>query len=143
MVEKKKKAKKAPEDAYVRSHTAPLYKITQDLLYKIDDILVFLQKDRRHTIGQHMLNSISDMISHICLAYDFPNTREEQLKLYLIEYHKLSSMLKLLQDKGYLDYRGKNYYVGLIEPLGLAFKQAKAWLSTTIDNAGISDCTTE
>ncbi len=124
------------EDKYKDSREAPLYKATEKLLSEVDDTLDYLQKDRKHTIGQHMLRIALEMLDCIAIAYDFPDRRIEQLQLYISRYNNLSTLLKMCENKGYLMHKGKNRYVEMIKPLGNAYRQAKGWLNATIQ-AGV------
>lgn len=119
------------EEKYKDSREAPLYKATERLLYLIDDLLSVLQRDRRHTHGQHMLKIVLGMLDCVSLAYDFPNERAEQLKRYLSLYNNLATILKMCESKGYLMSKGKNWYVELLQPLGVAHRQAMGWLKNT------------
>lgn len=71
---------------YRDSREAPLYKATEKLLYQVDDLFDFLQRGRKHTHGQHMLQIVLEMLDCVSLAYDFPGMRAEQLKLFLTRY---------------------------------------------------------
>ena len=125
------------EERYNDSREAPLYKATANLLYKVDDLLNFLQRDRKHTIGQHMLNIVLGMLDNVSLAYDFPEQRADQLKQYLTRYNNLSTLLELCEKKGYMCHNGKSLYIDFIKPLGVAHRQAKGWLKATIGTAGV------
>lgn len=127
------------EDKYTESREAPLYKATERLLWEIDDTLNYLSKDRRHTLGQQMLLIVLGMLDCISIAYDFPEQRVEQLKLYISKYNNLATILKLCENKGYLICKGKNKYIDMLKPLGNAYKQAKGWLNATIKEARVNN----
>ena len=131
------------EEKYKETREAPLYKATERLLWEVDDTLNYLQKDRKHTIGQHMLSIVLGMLDCISIAYDFPNQRIEQLQLYISRYNNLATLLKMCENKGYLIYKSKNKYIDMIKPLGNAYKQAKGWLNATIQQAGVGMSNTE
>ena len=119
------------ENKYGESREAPLFKATKRLLYDIDDLQNFLQRDKKHTHGQHMLNIVLEMLSCVSFAYDFPNERAERLKRYLTLYNNLCTILEMCEKKGYLIHKGRNYYVELLQPLGVAHRQVKGWLANT------------
>lgn len=125
------------DSRYSESREAPLYKATEKLLWEVDDTLNYLQKDRKHTLGQHMLDIVLGMLDCISIAYDFPNRRIEQLKLYISRYNNLATILKMCENKGYLVYKGKNKYIEMIKPLGNAYRQANGWLDATMKQAGV------
>ena len=127
------------EEKYKESREAPLYKATERLLWEIDDTLNYLCKDRRHTLGQHMLQIVLGMMDCISIAYDFPEQRAEQLRLYISKYNNLVTILKMCENKGYLIVKGKNRYIDMIKPLGNAYKQAKGWLNATIKEARVGN----
>lgn len=116
---------------YRESREAPLYKATERLLSQIDDLLDFLQRDRKHTLGQHMMLIVLGMLDRVSLAYDFPKKRAEQLAEYLTLYNNLATILKMCERKGYLIHKGKNMYVDILPTLGVAHRQAKGWLKDT------------
>ena len=127
------------EEKYKESREAPLYKATERLLLEVDDALNYLCKDRRHTLGQHMLQIVLGMLDCISIAYDFPEQRVEQLRLYISKYNNLATILKMCENKGYMIAKGKNKYIDMIKPLGNAYKQAKGWLNATIKEARVGD----
>ena len=120
------------DERYRDSREAPLYKATKRLLYDIDDLFDFLQRGRKHTHGQHMLNLVLEMLDCVSLAYDFPEIRAEQLKKYLCLYNNLCTILEMCEKKGYLMHKNKNFYIELLQPLGIAHRQAKGWLKDTM-----------
>ena len=130
------------EDKYKESREAPLYKATEKLLWEVDDTLNYLQKDRKHTLGQHMLVLVLGMLDCVSVAYDFPHRRIEQLQLYISKYNNFATILKMCENKGYLVDKGKNRYIEMIKPLGNAYKQARGWLEATIQ-AGVGMSNTE
>lgn len=81
------------EEKYRDSREAPLYKATERLLSQIDDLFDFLQRGRKHTHGQHMLNIVLGMLDCVSLAYGFPKMRAEQLQLYLTRYNSYMGYL--------------------------------------------------
>ena len=116
---------------YRDSRESPLYKATEKLLYQVDDLFDFLQRGRKHTHGQHMLQIVLEMLDCVSLAYDFPGMRAEQLKLFLTRYNNLATILKMCEKKGYLVHRDKNLYVEMIPTLGVVHRQAVGWLKDT------------
>jgi hypothetical protein len=130
-------------DKYTDGREIPLYKATETLLYDVDNLINFLQKDRKHTLGQHMLLLVLDMLDCVAVAYDFPERKVEQLKLYISKYNNLATILKMCEIKGYLMNNNKNYYVEMIKPLGNAYKQAKGWLVSANKEAGVCMDNTE
>lgn len=125
------------EDKYKESREAPLYKATERLLHDVDDVMNFLQRDRKHTLGQHMLVLVLGMLDCVSVAYDFPEQRVEQLRLYISKYNNLATILKMCENKGYLVNKGRNKYIDMIKPLGNAYRQAKGWLNSTLQQAGV------
>ena len=119
------------DEKYRDSREAPLYKATERLLSQIDDLFDFLQRGRKHTHGQHMLNIVLGMLDCVSLAYDFPKMRAEQLQLFLTRYNNLCTILKMCEKKGYLVCKGKNLYVDILPTFGIAHRQAKGWLKDT------------
>jgi hypothetical protein len=103
------------EEKYKESREAPLYKATERLLWEVDDTLNYLCKDRRHTLGQHMLQIVLGMLDCISIAYDFPEQRVEQLRLYISKYNNLATILKMCENKGYMIVKGKNKYIDMIK----------------------------
>lgn len=79
------------------------------------------------------------MMDCISIAYDFPEQRAEQLRLYISKYNNLVTILKMCENKGYLIVKGKNRYIDMIKPLGNAYKQAKGWLNATIKEARVGN----
>lgn len=125
------------EERYNDSREAPLYKATAQLLYKVDNLLNYFSRDRKHTLGQHLLNLVLGMLDCVSLAYDFPEQRADQLRLYLTRYNNLATILEMCEKKGYLCHRDKNLYIDMIHPLGVAHRQAKGWLKATTGAVGV------
>lgn len=120
--------KKPMSKQYRESREAPLYKATERLLSQIDDLLNFLQRDRKHTLGQHMMLIVLGMLDCVSLAYDFQKKRADKLAEYLTLYNNLATILKMCESKCYLVHKGKNMYVEILPTLGIAHRQAKGWL---------------
>jgi hypothetical protein len=91
------------EEKYKESREAPLYKATERLLWEVDDTLNYLCKDRRHTLGQHMLQIVLGMLDCISIAYDFPEQRvkhkEDNIEKFAQRYN--SYMGYLIHKKSY------------------------------------------
>lgn len=119
---------------YKGARDLPIYTAIYKLLEVIDDIFDTFKRDRKHTLGQKLYNTVLEMFECIRVANDFPDEREKALITLLGKYDNVHTMLKLSSERAYIT---KNQYLSLFKPMSSIERQALGWLKSTKNNAGV------
>lgn len=114
----------------------PIYTACYKLLEIIDDIFDTFKRDRKHTLGQTLYNTVLDLFECIRVANDFPEEREKALLTLLGKYDNVHTMLKLSSDKAYIT---QQQYLSLFRPMSSIERQALGWLKSVKNNAGVRE----
>mgnify|MGYP003445943194 FL=1 len=77
----------------------PIYTAAYKLLEVVDRIFDNFTRDRKHTLGQTLYNTVLDLFECIRIANDFPLKREDALLTLLGKYDNIQTILKLCSDK--------------------------------------------
>ena len=112
----------------------PIYTAAYKLLEVVDRIFDNFTRDRKHTLGQTLYNTVLDLFECVRIANDFPLKREDALLTLLGKYDNIQTILKLCSDKQYIT---KQQYLDLFQPMASLERQALGWLKHTRDNAGV------
>lgn len=110
----------------------PIHKVTNELLIAMMKTMRHMDRDYKHTIGQHMIMITLEMLAKLRIARDIPSKRLDCIIDYLGLYDNLQVLLKDCVDDEHLGLKviRQDDYIQIIPKLASAERQAVGWLRT-------------
>lgn len=115
----------------MRTKDLPIYSATLKLVKALDDVMVAMQKDHKHTFGQDLVNKslhMLIMVGKINRAVSNLKEREDLLMEFMDEYDIVESILKVCVEKKYIS---EKLYIEITPVMVSIIRQINGWLKKT------------